>query len=62
MHVSVYENCRIQSTSILYKKHQDILNVTKVITGYIQETWLKILVKFQSGHKGLWVSHPILAA
>ena len=62
MHVSVYENCRIQSTLIWYKNHQDILNVTKVMTGYIQELWLKILVKFQSGHKGLWVPHPILAA
>ena len=33
MHVSVYENCRIQSTSVWYKNHQDILNVTKVMTG-----------------------------
>ena len=62
MHVSVYENCRTQSTSIWYKNHQDILNVTKVMTGYIQEQRLKILVKFQSGHKGLWVPHSILAA
>ena len=51
MHVSVYENCRIQSTSIWYKNHQDILNVTKVMTGYIQGPQIKILVKFQSGHK-----------
>ena len=62
MHVSVYVNCRIQSTSIWYKSHQDILNVTKVMTGYIQELRLKILVKFQSGHKGLWVPHSTLAA
>ena len=62
MHVSVYENCRIQSTSIWYKNHQDILNVTKVMTAYIQEPQFKILVKFQSGHKGLWVPHLILAA
>ena len=61
IHVSVYENCRIQSTSIWYKNHQDILNVTKVMTGYIQEPRLKILFKFQTGHKGLWVPHPILA-
>ena len=27
MHVSVYENCRIQNTSIWYKNHQNILNV-----------------------------------
>ena len=46
MHVSVCENCRIQSTSIWYKNDQDILNVTKVMTGYIQEPRLKILVKF----------------
>ena len=52
MHVSGSENCRIQSTSIWYKNHQDILNVTKVMTGYIQEQQLKIPVKFQSGHKG----------
>ena len=45
MHVSVYENCRIQSTSIWYKNHQGILNVTKVMTVYIQEPWLKILLK-----------------
>ena len=32
------------------------------MTGYIQELRLKILVNFQSGHKGLWVPHPILAA
>ena len=32
MHVSAYKNCRIQSTSIWYKNHQDILNVTKVMT------------------------------
>ena len=32
------------------------------MTGYIQEMCLKILVKFQSGHKGLWVLYPILAA
>ena len=32
------------------------------MTGYIQEPRLKILVKFQSGHKGLLVLHPILAA
>ena len=41
MHVSVFENCRIQSTSIWYKNHQDILNVTKVVTVYIQELRLK---------------------
>ena len=52
MHISVYENCRIQSTSIWYKNDPDILNVTKVMSGYIQEPWLKIVVKFQSGHKG----------
>ena len=57
MHVSVYENCRIQSTSIWYKNHQDILNVTKVMTGCIQKPRFKILVKFQMGHKGLWVPH-----
>ena len=62
MHVSVYENCIIQSTSIWYKNHQDILTVTKVMTGYMQEPRLKILVKFQSGHKGLWIPQPILAA
>ena len=44
MHVSVYENWRIQSTSIWYKNHQDILNVTKVMTGYIQEPWLNVLI------------------
>ena len=60
MHVSVFEYCRIQDTS--YKNHQDILNVIKVMTVNIQEPRLKILVKFQSGHKGLWVPHPILAA
>ena len=60
MHVSVFENCRIQGT--LYKNHQDILNVIKVMTIYIQEPRLKILVKFQSEHKSLWVPHPILAA
>ena len=32
------------------------------MTGYIQEPWLKILVKSQLGHKGLRVPHPILAA
>ena len=58
MHVLVYENCRIQSTSVWYKNHKDILNVTKVMTGYIQELWLKIPVRAQ----GLWVPHPILAA
>ena len=58
MHVSVYENCRIQSTSIWYKNHQDILNITKVMTGYIQEPRPKILVKFQSGHKGFLGSPP----
>ena len=42
MHVSVYENCRIQSTSVWYKNRQDILNVTTVMT----ELQLKILVKF----------------
>ena len=47
MHVSAYENCRIQSTWIWYKNHQDILNVTKVMTGYIQEPRLKILVAVQ---------------
>ena len=62
MHVSVYEKCRIQSTSVWYKNHQDILNVTKVLTSYIQEPLLKILVKFQLRHKGLWVPHPFLAA
>ena len=62
MHVSVYETCRIQSISIPYKNHQDILNVTKVMTSYIQEPGLKILVKFQSSHKSSWVPHPILAA
>ena len=36
MHVSVYENCRIQSTSVWYKNHQGILNVIKVMTSYIQ--------------------------
>ena len=30
-----------------YKNHQDILNVTKVMTGYIQEPRLKILVGAQ---------------
>ena len=44
------------------KNHQDILNVTKVMTSHIQEPLLNILVKFQSRHKGLWVPHPILAA
>ena len=38
-----------------------VLNVTKVMTSYIQEPWLNILVKFQSGPKGLWVPGPILA-
>ena len=47
MQVSVYENCRIQSTSVWSKNHKDILNATIVMTGYIQEPWLKILVKFQ---------------
>ena len=32
------------------------------MTGYIQELRLKILVKFQSGHKSSRVPHPILAA
>ena len=54
----MYENCRIQSTSIWYKNHQDILNVTKVTIGFIHEPRLKILVKFQLGHKGLWVPTP----
>ena len=59
MYVLVYENCRIQSTSVWYKNHQDILNVTKVMIGYIQELWLKILVKFQLGHQGSWFPpHP----
>ena len=31
MHVSVYENCRTQSTSVWYKNHKDVLNVTKVM-------------------------------
>ena len=62
MHVSMNENVRIQSTSVWYKNHQDILNVTKVMTGYIQEPRLKTLVQFQLGHKGLWVPNPILAA
>ena len=60
MNVAVYENCRIHSTSIWYKNHQDILNVTKVKTAYIQEPRLKNLVRFQSGHKGLRVPHPML--
>ena len=32
------------------------------MTSYIQEPMLKILVKFQLGHKGLWGPHHILAA
>ena len=43
------ENSKIQSTSIWYKNHQEgILHVTKVVTGYIQESWLKILVGAQT--------------
>ena len=44
------------------KNHQDTLNVTKVMTGYIQEPQLKIPVKFQLDPKGFWVPGPILAA
>ena len=32
------------------------------MTSYIQEPQLKILAKFQSVPKGLWVPGPILAA
>ena len=54
MLVSVYENCRIQSASVWCKNHQDVLNVTKVMTSYMysQEPRLEILIKFQSRHKG----------
>ena len=31
----------------------------KAFLTYIQEPRLKILVKIQFGHKGLWVPHPI---
>ena len=32
------------------------------MTGYIQEPRLKILVKYQLGHNGSRVPHPILTA
>ena len=34
------------------------LECNKSYDGYIQEPQLKILVRFQSGHKGLWVPPP----
>ena len=38
------------------------LECNKSYDGLHPGTQLKILVKFQSGHKGLWVPYPILAA
>ena len=58
MKIAVYENAEFKTLQFGTK----IIKITKVMTGYIQELRLKILVKFQLGHKGLWVPYPIQAA
>ena len=59
MHVSVCENCRIQSTSIWYRNHQDILHVIKVMTSYIQEPQLKILLGAQGFPTTSWLHNDL---
>ena len=49
----MYQCMKIAESSVLqFGTKIIILNVTKAMTGYIQEPPITILVKFQLGHKG----------
>ena len=58
MHVSVYENCRIQSTSIWYKNHQDILNITKSYDRLHPDTVAQNSTEIPVGAQGFVGSPP----